>query len=185
MRNGKPIDRDVTHPPESRHPVRTTMSDAPAVIRRATRNDLPALGRLGAHLMRVHFAFDPKRFLAPGTNPESGYAHFLGTQLDADDAVVFVAERAGRTIGYVFAGIEPLSWKELRDEAGFVHDIVVEEAERRSGTATALMEAAAAWVRERGVPRLMLWTAAPNDGAQRLFERLGFRRTMIEMTREL
>ena len=73
------------------------------------------------------------RFLAPGQNPESGYAHFLGTQLDADDAVVLVAERAGRTVGYVFAGIEPLSGKERRDEAGFVHDIVVDEADRRSG----------------------------------------------------
>jgi GNAT superfamily N-acetyltransferase len=161
------------------------MSDAPAVIRPATRHDLPALGRLGAHLMRVHYAFDPKRFLAPGRDPESGYAHFLGTQLDAENAVVFVAERDGRTIAYVFAGIEPLSWKELRHEAGFVYDIVVDEAERRSGVASALMEAAAAWVRERGVPRLMLWTAAPNEGAHRLFERFGFRRTMIEMTKEL
>jgi hypothetical protein len=31
----------------------------------------------------------------------------------------------------------------------------------------------------------MLWTAEKNDSAQRLFARLGFRRTMIEMTREL
>jgi RimJ/RimL family protein N-acetyltransferase len=31
----------------------------------------------------------------------------------------------------------------------------------------------------------MLWTAERNAGAQRLFERLGFRRTMIEMTREV
>ena len=131
------------------------MADLPAVIRRATRRDLPDLGRMGAQLMRVHYAFDPKRFLNPGRNPESGYAHFLGTQLDAEDAVVFVAERDGRPVGYVFVGIEPLSWKELRDVAGFVHDIVVEETERRSGVATALMEAAAAWVRERGVPRLM------------------------------
>jgi len=161
------------------------MADLPAVIRRATRRDLPDLGRMGAQLMRVHYAFDPKRFLNPGRNPESGYAHFLGTQLDAEDAVVFVAERDGRPVGYVFVGIEPLSWKELRDVAGFVHDIVVEETERRSGVATALMEAAAAWVRERGVPRLMLGTAAVNEPAQRLFERLGFRRTMIEMTKEL
>jgi hypothetical protein len=34
------------------------------------------------------------------------------------------------------------------------------------------------------VPRVMLWTAEKNDYAQRLFARLGFRRTMIEMTRE-
>jgi hypothetical protein len=31
----------------------------------------------------------------------------------------------------------------------------------------------------------MLWTAERNPAAQRLFEQSGFRRTMIEMTREL
>lgn len=29
-----------------------------------------------------------------------------------------------------------------------------------------------------------LMSASPNEPAQRLFERLGFRRTMVEMTRE-
>jgi ribosomal protein S18 acetylase RimI-like enzyme len=47
------------------------------------------------------------------------------------------------------------------------------------------MEAAIEWLRERGAPRVMLWTAQQNDGAQRLFDRLGFRRTMVEMTREI
>jgi ribosomal protein S18 acetylase RimI-like enzyme len=163
------------------------MSDADAAlhVRRATRADLPALGRLGADLLRVHFAFDPRRFVMPSGNPEAGYAHFLGTQLDADDAVVFVAERAGATIGYVYAGIEPFSWKELRNAAGFVHDIVVDAAERRTGVARALMDAAVAWVKAQGVASVMLWTAAPNEGAQHLFEGLGFRRTMIEMTRDV
>ena len=159
--------------------------DAAVHVRRATRADLPALGRLGAHLVRVHLEFDRRRFIAPTGNLEGGYAHFLGTQLDVDDAVVLVAERAGTAVGYVFAGIEPFSWKELRDAAGFVHDIVVDPSERRSGVAGALMEAAIAWVRDQGVASVMLWTAAPNEGAQRLFEGLGFRRTMIEMTRDV
>jgi hypothetical protein len=30
----------------------------------------------------------------------------------------------------------------------------------------------------------MLWTAEQNARGQRLFEKLGFRRTMVEMTRE-
>lgn len=161
------------------------MSDAPVVVRRATRADLPVLGRLGAHLMRVHYEFDRKRFVEPRGNPEAGYAHFLGTQIDADDATVLVADRAGAVIGYAYVGIEPFSWKDLRDVAGYIHDIVVDESARRGGVATALMEAAIAWVRDRGVPSVMLGTAAPNLGAQRLFERLGFRRTMIEMTREV
>jgi ribosomal protein S18 acetylase RimI-like enzyme len=160
--------------------------DRPAlVVRRATRADASALGRLGAMLMRTHYAFDPQRFLAPGDSPEEGYGWFLATQLAQDDVAVFVAEQAGTVVGYVYAGIEPLSWKELRDEAGFIHDIAVDERARRSGIAGQLLEAAVAWLRERGAPRVVLWTARPNEAALRLFAARGFRQTMIEMTREL
>jgi ribosomal protein S18 acetylase RimI-like enzyme len=154
-------------------------------IRRATAADLPALGRLGALLMRTHYEFDPQRFMDPGTDPAEGYAWFLGRQLKDDDVVVFVAEQDGDVIGYVYAALEPISWKELRDACGFIHDIAVEGSNRRSGTGTALMEAAIEWLRERGAPRVILGTAEKNDRAQRLFAKLGFRRTMIEMTREL
>lgn len=123
--------------------------------------------------------------MAPGDHPEEGYSWFLGTQLGEDDVVVFVAERDSSVVGYVYAGLEPQSWKELREACGFVHDVVVEDGGRRAGVATALMEAAIAWLRDRGAPRVVLWTAQQNDGAQRLFDRLGFRRTMVEMTREI
>lgn len=158
---------------------------SPVVVRRAVDADLPALGRLGALLMRTHYAFDAQRFMPPGDDPEGGYAWFLGTQLRDPAAAVFVAERAGSVLGYVYAGIEPQSWKELRETAGFIHDIVVEEAGRNQGVASRLMEAAVEWLAARGMPRVVLWTADPNAGAQRLFARLGFRRTMVEMTREL
>ena len=160
------------------------MPDAIA-IRRATTADLPALGRLGALLLRTHYQFDQHRFMAPGSHLEDGYAWFLGTQLREEDVVVFVAERESSIVGYVYAGLEPQSWKELREACGFVHDVVVDESGRRSGVATLLMEAAIEWLRDRGAPRVMLWTAQQNDSAQRLFDRLGFRRTMVEMTREL
>jgi ribosomal protein S18 acetylase RimI-like enzyme len=168
------------------------MSDV--TIRRATRSDLPALGRMGALLMRTHFAFDQKRFLEPGDNAEEGYAWFLGEQLNDDvNAIVLVAEvpfdsaqgKHGEVIGYVYAALEPISWKELRDACGFIHDILVEERGRRHGVATKLMNAAMSWLKEQGAPRVVLGTAEQNEAAQRLFERLGFRRTMVEMTREL
>ncbi len=154
-------------------------------IRRATDADVPALGRLGAALLRLHYGFDAQRFMAPHGDPEEGYAWFLGSQLREDDAVIVVAERKGDVVGYVYAGLEPLSWKELREAAGFIHDVVVDEAHRGSGIASALLESASAWLRDRGAPRVMLWTAERNHAAQRLFEHAGFRRTMIEMTREL
>ena len=154
-------------------------------IRKAERRDADALGRLGAMLMRTHYAFDPKRFLAPMEGSERGYASFLAGMLDSPDACVFVAEDGGRIAGYVFAALEPMSWKELRGPAGFIHDVAVIEDARRAGVATLLIHAAVDWLRDRGAPRVVLGTAALNEPAQRLFHGLGFRDTMIEMTMEL
>lgn len=159
------------------------MSSEP-IFRPAERADLPALGRLGATLLRTNHGFDAARFMAPPADAEAGYAWFLGTQLGLAEVLVLVAVQGERIVGYVYAGIEPMSWKELRGPAGFIHDVVVEEAARGQGVATGLLAAAAAWLEQHGAPRLMLWTAEHNAAAQRLFERLGFRRTMIEMTRE-
>jgi len=160
-------------------------SNSNLTIRRATEADLPTLGVLGASLLRAHYAFDQQRFMAPRGDPEAGYAWFLGSQLKEDDVAVFVAERAGTVVGYVYAGLEPQSWKELREAAGFIHDVVVTPEAQRHGVASALIEAACDWFRSIGAPRVVLWTAEKNEVAQRLFARLGFRRTMIEMTREL
>jgi ribosomal protein S18 acetylase RimI-like enzyme len=155
------------------------------MVRPATTADLVTLGRFGAVLMRTHYAFDPQRFLPPGDDPERGYAWFLGTQLADDDAAVLVAERDGAIVGYVYAGLEGISWKELRGPAGFIHDIVVADAARGAGVARALLTAAVQWLRHRGAPRVVLWTATQNARAQHVFESAGFRRTMIEMTLEL
>jgi ribosomal protein S18 acetylase RimI-like enzyme len=154
-------------------------------IRPATRADLPALGRLGAALMRLHYEFDRQRFMAPPDHPEEGYAWFLGTQLESEDAVVLVAHRDAAILGYVYAAIEPASWKELRERCGYVHDVLVDPEARGQGVASGLMNAAFDWLKSRGMPRVVLGAASANVAAQRLFAQLGFRPTMIEMTREL
>ena len=154
-------------------------------VRKAERRDLEALGRLGAMLIRTHYAFDRKRFLAPLEGVETAYAAFLGRALDSADDCVFVAERDGVIVGYIFAALEPLSWMELRGPAGFIHDVAVSDEERRTRIATRLIETAVEWLRNHGAPRVILWTAASNDVAHALFRGMGFRETMIEMTMEL
>lgn len=154
-------------------------------IRPADRADLAALGRLGAELVRAHHAYDPLRFILPAEGIEEGYAWFLGSQLANDSACVMVAERDSRVVAYVYAAIEPMSWQELRDEAGYIHDLIVDPAARGAGIGARLVEAVIAWLRGRGMPRVLLQTAEPNVSAQRLFASLGFRRTMVEMTKEI
>jgi ribosomal protein S18 acetylase RimI-like enzyme len=159
--------------------------DLNVTIRTATPADMDAVGRLGAMLVRDFHAFDAERFIAPNPETPEGYGSFLGTQLKKKDVRVIVAERGGQVVGYAYMGVEGYDWMSLRGPAGMLHDIVVDPAHRGGGVGRQLLDAALAWLTERGAPRVVLDTAFPNVAAQRLFERAGFRRTMVEMTREL
>lgn len=154
-------------------------------IRPASTRDLPALGRLGALLVRIHHDYDPKRFIAAGPQTEQGYASFLGTQLENPSAVVLAAERNGEVIGYSYAGLEGRDYMALRGPAGALYDIVVDPAHRRKGIGRMLLEATLAALEVRGASQAVLSTAERNEPAQKLFTEAGFRRTMLEMTREL
>ncbi len=163
------------------------MSPPTLVIRPATTADLAAIGRLGALLVRQHHDFDPDRFIAASPQTEHAYASFLGSQLDEPDVLILVAERAeraGEVVGYTYTGIEGTDYQALRGPAGVLHDILVDPAHRGHGIGQALLDATLAALQAKGVPRVVLFTAERNEAAQRMFARAGFRRTMIEMTRE-
>lgn len=155
------------------------------VVRRATPADLPGIGRLGALLVETHHDFDPRRFLAARPGTPEGYASFISTQLEDPDIAVLVADDDGDVIGYAFAAVEGYDYMALRGPAGVLHDIIIDPEYRGRGVGRLLLDAALTFLRSRGVPRVVLSTAARNEGAQRLFASVGFRRTMIEMTREL
>lgn len=162
-----------------------TNENSAVVIRPATRADLPAIGRLGALLVKAHYDFDRLRFIPPTPQTEHGYARYLGTQLDKGDVVVLVADQGGEVLGYAYAGMEGIDYMSLRGPAGALYDIVVDPERRGQGIGRRLLDATLAALSERGAPRVLLSTAEQNEAAQRLFARAGFRRTMIEMTREL
>jgi ribosomal protein S18 acetylase RimI-like enzyme len=160
-------------------------NDPAATIRPASSADLPVLGRLGALLVRVHHDFDPQRFIPATPRTEHAYASFLAAQLDERDVVVLVAEQDGAVLGYTYAGVEAHDYMALRGPAGVLYDIVVDPAHRGRGLGRMLLDATLAALKVRGAPRVVLSTAERNEAAQRLFARAGFRRTMIEMTREM
>jgi len=154
-------------------------------VRPARRTDAPKLGQLGTLLVREHYEFDPKRFLPVTAQTEERYGAFLASQLDEPDVFVLVAERGGKVLGYAYAGVEGYDYMSLRGPAGVLNDIVVDPPERGRGIGRMLLEATIQELKSRGAPRIVLSTAEQNEAAQRLFERAGFRRTMIEMTREV
>jgi ribosomal protein S18 acetylase RimI-like enzyme len=154
-------------------------------IRGAAPADVAAIGRLGALLVRVHHDLDPQRFIAAAPDTEKRYGWFLGTQLEEPNVIILVAEQDGEVIGYTYSGVEGNDYMALRGPAGVVYDIVVDPAHRKQGVGQMLLAATVDALKARGSPRVVLSTAERNASAQRLFDRAGFRRTMIEMTREV
>jgi ribosomal protein S18 acetylase RimI-like enzyme len=185
-----------------------------AEIRPARPGDLPALARLGAKLARAHHAWDPARFFLPDEPIEAGYAWWLGKELRSRSAVILAAaapsgdvgerrgsrrrlprsERGsggrsftatpGKIVGYAYGRLEPRDWNLLLDACGVAVDLWVEPEARRAGLGGRLTEALVAALEARGAPRVVLSAASRNPGARRLFRKLGFRPTMLEMTRE-
>jgi ribosomal protein S18 acetylase RimI-like enzyme len=153
-------------------------------VRPARPEDAEVMGSLGAMLVEEHHEFDPQRFIAPVPNLAERYGQFLVSQIDRPEMVVLVAERGGELAGYAFGGMEGNDYMALRGPAGVLHDLVVDPAHRRRGVGTALMDVALEALAKLGAPRVVLFTADRNEGAQAMFAKCGFRRTMIEMTRE-
>lgn len=156
-----------------------------ATIRLGTEADAPEMGRMAAGLVRLHHAYDPQRFIMVEGNIEEGYGRWLARETKNERAIVLVAELEGKILGYAYATLEDRDWMMLRDACGGLQDIWVDQEARRTGVAKMLLEDVCRRFREMGTPRVVLSTAAKNEGAQKFFEAMGFRRTMIEMTREL
>jgi ribosomal protein S18 acetylase RimI-like enzyme len=150
-------------------------------IRPAEAADGPALGRMGAALAQLHHDFDPPRFM---TLPASGYEHWLVSESRRKGAIVIVAVLDGEVVGYAYGALEDRDWNALREACGGFHDLWVEERARRHGAGEKLAEELMRRLVELGAPRVVLSTAVKNAPAQRLFTRLGWRPTMVEMTRE-
>ena len=154
------------------------------LVRPARLDDLPAVARLAAELVRLHHRLDPKRFML--VEPiEDGYQWFLSREIKRKGALILVAEDEGRIVGYTYATLEDRNWNDLLDACGKLNDVYVDPAARRAGAGRALVTETLAQLRARGAPRVVLLSAWQNPDAHAFFEALGFRRTMLEMTTEL
>ena len=153
-------------------------------IRPAAAEDLPAVSRLAAELVRMHHRLDRQRFML--IEPvEDGYQRFFTRELARKEARILVAEEGGSILGYAYATMEGRDWNDLLDACGKLNDLYVDADARRRGIARALVDATFAWFRERKAPRVVLLSAWQNPEAHAFFEALGFRRTMLEMTAEI
>ena len=98
---------------------------------------------------------------------------------------MFVAEIGDEVVGFAYLERDELNYAELLRDGAWLHDIYVDESARAEGIGRDLIMAAAEAARRMGAKKLLLTVAAKNAVAQQVFEKAGFRRTMVEMTLNL
>lgn len=160
------------------------MSSARLLIRKADVLDLPDLGRLSAELARLHSSFDADRFAVQELSEEI-FRAFFAEQLGRRDAQVLVAEQDEAVMGYAFVRMEPASLEDLRGAGAWLHDLYVDPVARGNAIGRQLVQAAIDAASRLGSDSLMLSVSPQNKSAQRLFEEMGLRATMVEMRVEL
>jgi ribosomal protein S18 acetylase RimI-like enzyme len=152
------------------------------VVRRALPEDLDGAALLAARLVHMHHEVDPGRFFLP-PDVERGYGAWFRQEHGRREAVIVVAVRGPEVVGYSYGTLEGRDWNLLLDRHGAIHDIYVADSERKRGTGRRLLDAITGELEALGAPRLVLSTMVSNTAAQRLFASVGFRSTMLEMTR--
>lgn len=94
-----------------------------------------------------------------------------------------MAESNGAIEGYSYGTLEERDWNLLIDAHGAIHDVFVDDSARRHGVGRRLVSGMIEALESLGASRILLSTMVGNLAAQGLFATVGFRPTMLEMTR--
>ncbi|HET9275765.1 MAG TPA: GNAT family N-acetyltransferase [Gemmatimonadales bacterium] len=133
-------------------------------VRRAGPADLEAVAEL-FDAYRQFYRYPPDRERA---------RTFIAARLSRGDSVIFLAEEGDRALGFtqLYPGLSSLSTAPI----WLLNDLYVAPAGRGHGAGRALVERARRHAEETGAAGLELLTERGNAAAQRLYERLGWRR---------
>jgi ribosomal protein S18 acetylase RimI-like enzyme len=143
-------------------------------IRLATKKDLPEMRRLWREMMDVHARCEPRfRPLPPPEGERAWEQHMREDVLGNEECCIFVAEAEGRLIGQMMGMLHDPYPVFEPGRYGYVTDVAVDPAARRSGVGRALFEALKAWFRAQGVTYLQLMVAHHNPISQAFWRALG------------
>ena len=175
---GTPAPVDIMRAAAAAHfAARTRAEQAPLAdlqVRFARPDDAPRISQLNAYVQQLHADALPHFFKVPSAT--SFPAEYVLEIMARPDTVMFLAEQAGKAVGYLYADVTPAL--ETNSTYTFdrlhIHHIAILPEAQGHGCGTALMEAAKQEARRRGIPSLSLGTWAFNRRAQRFFESQGF-----------
>ena|SRR5438270_2384911 len=135
----------------------------------------------GEHLDLVAPLFDAYRQFYHQAADPAGARQFIAERLKNEDAVIFLAlDRKKDSIkGLGFVQLYPSLASIPMKPIWILYDLFVAPSARKLGVGRALMERATQHAHETGADSIILETAADNHQAQRLYEKLGYKRDEV------
>jgi GNAT superfamily N-acetyltransferase len=140
------------------------------IIRVAIKEDLDELSEL----------FDQYRQFYEKPSDRNGAHDFLRARMEQNESVIFVAEKEGHLVG--FTQLYPLFSSTMMKTLWILNDLFVRKEERKSGAGEKLMITAMEFGLKDGSRGLSLQTAVTNATAQRLYEKLGWKKNETFLT---
>lgn len=146
-------------------------------IRRATIADAFTLSEIGGATFSETFGHlyppeDLAAFLQEAHSPDA-----WSRRLHAAHTAVWLAESADvGAAGYASAGPCKLPVTDLESNAGELFQLYLRNAHRGQKLGSRLLETVLAWLEGSGFDPLYIGVWSGNSGAQRLYERFGFKR---------
>ncbi len=143
-----------------------------AVIRLATRRDIPAMVVLWEELMDFHRVRDP--FFTRSDNGGDIFAQFVGENIRNDSACVLVATVEGKIVGYCQGMLDRHPPALQEPNFGQVLDFGVTAEYRRAGIGEQMFRALCEWFRREGVRRIEVRHSTFNEIGARFWPKMGF-----------
>ena len=153
-----------------------------ARTRTAVAADLDTVVRLSAGLFREDSGRRDETVNQDWPARE-GEAYF-GAMFEREHSVVLVAEDDGAVVGYVAGHLTTVSTMSLVPLAT-MESIYVEPSARGRGVGGILAAALIHWATDRGAAQMRVTAYAANQGAVRLYQRLGFTPHELTLSRPL
>ncbi|MFA5393038.1 MAG: GNAT family N-acetyltransferase [Candidatus Ratteibacteria bacterium] len=141
-------------------------------IRKASVDDLNAIGNLWQEFMDFHKSRDP-RFTRSADGHER-FKEFISGHMTLDTSRVLVAEEDGKVVGYCLAKLAKYPPVFEKQDYGTVFDLAVTERCRRSGIGAKLYHVAQVWFAEHEIHRIELRVAVSNETSTAFWKKMGF-----------
>lgn len=149
------------------------------MLRPAVPKDLPAVNRLLGEVLHVHNGIRPDLFRPEGKKYTDAELIILFSN---PDAPVYVYEKDGEVLGYVFLEIRHQDSGSLQALSTlYIDDLCVDSAHRGEGIGRILYEKALEIARERGCYNVTLHVWEGNDEARGFYEHLGMKPQFTSM----